>query len=74
MIDHQEYLLGIIQAIFEPSRSSSLDFGRDFVPVSHLPERHFFPVIKILRPYTHILEKKCVRTSWMIKSILLGSF
>ena len=40
-------LLISLQAIFEPSTTSSLDSGRDIKPDRHLPERHFCLVIKI---------------------------
>ena len=33
---------GTPEAIFEPSSSSSLYLGRDFIPVWHLPEPQFF--------------------------------
>ena len=66
-------LLGSFKVAFEPSRTSILDFGSDFMSVRHWIGRHFCPVI-IRDSHIHILEKNCLGTSWNTKSMLLESF
>ena len=60
--------------IFEPSRTWNEDFGRDSIPIRHLPERHFCLVIEIQRPPHPHFGEKCLETSWIIKRIPLRSF
>ena len=50
-----------------------MGFGRFFIPAHHLSETHFCPITKIWSALHQNFGKKCLKTSWIIKSTFLGS-
>ena len=52
---------------------SSLGFERLYIPALHFSEHHFCLITKVSRPLHQKFEKKCLGTSWIIKSIFFVS-